>query len=102
MGRTPGHLSSAIRQQTVKADSPSRSTCWVQMHRARSAKAWQISVEADLKLVQMCLQAVVSRLEGPADPLYRSVAIQIVELVMLSKRMGWVSGARSVLVNRGC
>ena len=50
----------------------------------------QILGEAHLKLLQMYLQAAASRLEGSADPMHFSIALQMVEPVTLPMRLGSV------------
>ena len=53
-----------------------------------------------LKLLQMHLQTAASSLEGLADPMHFSIALQMVELVTLSMRLESVLCGWSVLANR--
>ena len=68
MGCTPGLLSRAMRRQAVRRERPSGSTKWVLMHCPRRAMALISSVDAPLKAVQMCRQAIPSRPDGSAAP----------------------------------
>ena len=88
-------MSSAINLLAVKADRPSGATNWVHKRFANSARALHRSVEELLKAVHMCLQAVESRPDGPADPLHQRAARWIMGPVISSKMTGCVMGAGS-------
>ena len=68
IGRTPGHLSSAINRQATKAFRPLGSTRVVEMRLAKEASASHRSEEADLKDEHRNFHALQSRPEGPAAP----------------------------------
>ena len=78
MGLTPGHLSSAIRRQAVKAVSPLGSTCDEQIRLATEAMASQRSAEKEEKEEQRRFQAAASRPEGPAAPSVLRAVLRIV------------------------
>ena len=68
MGSTPGHLSSAIRRQAVKAASPLGFTNDEQIRLATEAMSSYRSAEKEEKEEQRRFQAAASRQEGPAAP----------------------------------
>ena len=68
IGRTPGHLSSAIRRQATNASMPDGSTKVVQILLATKDNAWHRSVEHDLNDIQRRRKATASRPDGPALP----------------------------------
>ena len=68
MGRTPGHLSRAIRQHATNVVNVDGSTYVVHILLVAAARASHSFAEANLNEVHMHLHAAESRPEGPAAP----------------------------------
>ena len=84
MGRTPGFLSSAIKQQDNNGARPSGSTNVLQSHLVSNTREWHRSSEADLKEQQNLLHPLASMPERSAGSLVWKAAERMVFPCMLS------------------
>ena len=88
IGRTPGHLSKAIRRQARKGARPDGCTKEVHKCLASNAREWQSSADAALKAEHILFQPWASMPEGPAAPSVQLAAERIKSASMQSNTTG--------------
>ena len=96
IGRTPGLLLSGTKRQAMKAVRLEGSTKEVQIRLVIATRAMQSSFDAPWNAVQMRCHPAASIPEGPAQPCTLREVERMRSPVIASKRIGCVSGERSL------